>query len=243
MFKESELNPNINYYHGTNNPLKVIDAPSPYKPFFISPTLEYAIQYAGIGQINDRSDFSIKKQNGYVYIIHLNHNNIKILDCTKDSEIILLAKYYPQYILDNIFYKKYSIWSIFKFLNKQLYILYTKGFKTTNDYFRYLDTTDFQDHFGNIEFKKGLNFLVSRYRKIYTKIYKSGKSESQCLYLLISLFNLHITKLGFNGFSNIERVEISKNKYIYGESIGLFDKSCILNITPKAISLKKIKGA
>ena len=229
---ESDLNVKINYYHGTNNKLISLQPPSPYKPFFVSPNLQFVKLYSKAGQINGRTTFNIQNtSNGYIYKIHLNHNNINFLDCTKDSDIILLAKYYPKYILDNIFYKNYSIWSIFKFLNTQLYILYKKNFTTTNDYFKYLDTTEFQDHFGNTEFKQGLNFLISRYNKLYSLIYKSNRTESDCLYLLISVFNLHIQKLGFNGFINTERIEVANNKFIYAQSIGIFDKSCILDIS------------
>lgn len=243
MIKESDIDSNLIYYHGSSKRLVGLNPPSPYRPLFVTPDIEFATQYSIVGQVNGRSTFSTKKKNGYVYIISINPKVTRILDCTNDEETMLLSKYYPQYIIDSILSHRYSIWSIFKYLNHHLHMYYNGMFVDVHDFFAYLYSTGFKDHLGNEAFEQGFINLLDRYSELYSIIYGNGHDENDTLYDLISAFNIHITKLGFNAFKNTERIVREDGSVMYGSAIGLFDVKCLSMLTPEPLDNNALKMA
>lgn len=241
LLNESFLNSDCFYFHGSSNQIDQISPPSPYKPFFVTPDVRFAFQYSKAGQENDRTTFNVNNLNcnSKVYLISLNFNNANILDCSKDKEIYKLAKYYPKYILDNFLCKEYSVWSIFKYLNNHLFLIYKK-YKSVTRYMNYLESINYVDHFGNHELKIGLCELIRKYHKLYSEIYLDNDDPTNCLYDLIALFNLQVQNMGYNGFANVERIEINPGQFLYGTSIGIFDKLVLASIYPESFSYNKI---
>ena len=198
--------------------------------------------------MNGRTSFTIKQESpGNVYVIALDSSKTNAFDALKSEDVNKLAKHYPKYLIDSLNAKKWSIWSIFSYINSYLYEYYKRGYKDVKTYVEDLVDLGFKDFFETKLFEEGLEFLTSRYEKEYKKIYAKGREKWDTLFDLIALFNTHLQELGWNAFINREtvskvKVEADDKIVTYG-AIGLFDKACLKSGVPIPLDPKDVKEA
>lgn len=244
--EESKINPKLLYFHGTANKIEQLKAPSADKPFFVCGDVDYAYSYAHAGQVNGRTNFSIKqKKPGFVYVVELNPSKINIFDALNNNDISRLSKFYPKYVIDSLKEKKWSIWSIFSYINDYLYYYYIKNFKNVKQFQSYLTNKKFNDYFDNKLFFAGIDDMIERYKSEYQTIYRS-KDKWECLFKLITLFNNQLESLGYNAFLNRENVSRVKeaeldDKVVTKLAIGLFSKDCLASGYPHALPADSVK--
>ena len=130
---ETKIDPKLLYFHGTSNRIEKLRPPTIQKPFFVCGDIDYAYSYMYAGQVKGRTCFQIKQKNpGFVYVVELNPSKIKLFDALNNSDIGKLARFYPKYIVDSLKEKKWSIWSIFSYVNDYLFYYYKKNFTSVD---------------------------------------------------------------------------------------------------------------
>ena len=93
------------YFHGsTNKHIRSLEKPSIKKPFCVSQDIEYAVTYAEKEAFGDESDEELNRNNGVVYAVTIDIDNLKIFDFSNDSDIKKLNGRWPNRIVD--FFKK-----------------------------------------------------------------------------------------------------------------------------------------
>lgn len=241
-----QLQDNI-FFHGTKNKIEKLKPPTFSKPFFVCGDIEYAYAYAYAGQINGRTNFTIKQQKpGYVYALALQPQSTHMFDALNNSDISQLAHKYPKYVIESLKTKRWSIWSIFQHINSLLYGFYSHGFKNVDQLQKYLDNKGFKDELGNTLLYNGISKMLEMYDKQYKQIYAKGKNSWNCLFELITLFNSHIVELGYNAFINRENVskvkEADDSTFVTRCAIGLFDKNCLKAAIPYSLDISIVKN-
>lgn len=99
------------WYHGSaNGKLNKIDKPSPEHPFFVTSSLEYALQYMSFDTAN--GDRPTNKKNGKFVVCRLD-SNAKTFDFTSKDDITKLRL--PK-ILQMMLSKKVNAWAAFWYL-------------------------------------------------------------------------------------------------------------------------------
>lgn len=88
-----------------------------------------------------------------------------------NNDISKLSKMYPKYLIENLKHKKWSIWSIFSYLNDYLFYYYSKRFRNVEQFKKYLQNKKFNDYFDNNLFFNGIKYLTDRYDDKYSIIY------------------------------------------------------------------------
>ena len=124
----------------------------------------------------------------------------------KEADVNKLSKRYPKYLIDSLNAKKWSIWSIFSYINSYLHAYYRKGYRDVKTFVSDLVELGFKDFFETKLFEEGLEFLTKEYEKEYKKIFAKGRDKWDTLFDLITLFNTHLQDLGWNAFINRETV-------------------------------------
>lgn len=245
LLSEANLSKDQLFFHGTKNQLQRLKSPTAERPFFVSGNLEYAYAYAYAGQVNGRTQFTIKQEKpGYVYIVELS-DGINLFDALNNNDISKLARKYPKYIIESLKTKEWSIWSIFQHVNKILYTFYKHKFSNIDQLKKLLRNKNFNDQLGNTLLLNGIDQMLANYGSQYKSIYSSGNNEWQSLFQLISLFNTHIEELGFNAFinrENVSRVKEAANDIVTTRlAIGLMSIDCIKCGIPEPLSIPKVK--
>jgi len=166
--EESKIDPKLLYFHGTTKKIEQLKAPSPDRPFFVCGDVDYAYSYAHAGQVNGRTNFSIKQEKpGFVYVVELNPSKINIFDALNNNDISRLSRLYPKYVIDSIKEKKWSLWSIFSYINDYLFYYYNKNFKNIKQFENYLTNKKFKDYFDNKLFFAGIADMTDKYKSEY----------------------------------------------------------------------------
>ena len=246
--EESSIDPTKLYFHGTSGKIEKLKAPSAEKPFFVCSDIDYAYAYSKAGQLNGRTTFTIKQESpGNVYVIAIDDQKTNAFDALKETDVNKLSKRYPKYLIDSLNAKKWSIWSIFSYINSYLHAYYRKGYRDVKTFVADLVELGFKDFFETKLFEEGLEFLTKEYEKEYKKIFAKGRDKWDTLFDLITLFNTHLQELGWNAFINREtvskvKVEADDKIVTYG-AVGLFDKDCLKSGIPIPLDPEDVKEA
>lgn len=81
------------YFHGTRYKKNKLEPPQPYKPFFVSGNLEYAMSYANVDSEHDSC----------VYLVKLN-SNANVFDPTNEEDLKRLESlnFWPKEVIDKL---------------------------------------------------------------------------------------------------------------------------------------------
>lgn len=108
---ENYINRETFWYHGSaNGNLNDIHRPSAEHPFFVTSSLNYALEYMALDTAN--GDKPVSKKNGKFVVCELS-KNIKIFDLTSEEDYTQL--HLPN-VLQMLFSKKVNAWAAFWYL-------------------------------------------------------------------------------------------------------------------------------
>lgn len=245
MIVESEIDVNTIYFHGSNNgKIDRFNPPSYSKPLFVTSDIDYANSYLEAVTVDGHSQFKEDADNGKIYIVSLNAPKINLFDATKSSDIASLKNVWPDYIIKSLELRKYSIWSVFRYMLPMLATYYSKSIGKNADKFKTLAKKEFVDELGvdllvdgiiEIDKKRGHDM-----EKIFHDIDMTSRDSMwHALFQTISIFNKSLLALGYNAFRNIER----KKKIQTNDAIGLMTPETIDSLVPKPLPKDMVERA
>lgn len=245
MLTESEIDADTIYFHGSNNgKIDKFNPPNFSKPLFVTSDIDYANEYLEAVTVDGRSQFKEDDDGGKVYMVSLNAAKIKLFDATKSSDISRLKKLWPEYIMKSLELRKYSIWSVFRYMLPALVAFYNKPVLKDVDKFKAWVEKDFPDELGADLLVDGVVEIDKKRGKQMEKIIHGVVASDRdsmwhALFQVIAVFNASLLALGYNAFRNIER----KKKVQTNDSIGLMDPETIDSLVPKPLPKEIVEKA
>lgn len=242
---ESEIDSSKIYFHGSNNgKISKFDPPNFYKPLFVTSDIDYANAYIEATTVNGRSQFKEDNGGGKVYMVSLNAKKIKLFDATKSSDIARLKSVWPEYIIKSLELRKYSIWSVFRYMLPALVAFYNDPIKKDVDKFRTWIENEFSDELGTDLLVDGVVKIHKKRGKQMEKILKGVDPDSkasmwQALFKAIAIFNASLLALGYNAFRNVERMKRARTD----DSVGLMSVETIDSLVPKPLPKEVVEKA
>lgn len=235
--KQSIINNHV-YYHGSNNgKITRFNPPSPDKPLFVTSDIEYANVYVKANTVNGHSRLH-ESDDGKVYLIKLNSKKIKLFDATSNIDIERLKDIWPEYLLKAFKLKKYSIWSVFKYIVPD-FIAYYGICDEDKEKFRKWIETNVEDELGSDLVIDGVVYICNegKFKSAFKDIFKKVKIEDKqstwdALFKSIAVFNHSLVDLGYNAFRNIERTR----NVVTNDAIGIMSVDALESLSPVPLS-------